>query len=45
LARIVEQRGLLNSAMSEEESRELKKHGGTGRPLGSAKLAPSFWIV
>lgn len=36
LAMIGDWRGFLNSAMREEELRDLREHGRTGRPLGSA---------
>lgn len=36
LAMIADWRGLLDSALAEEELRELREHGRTGRPLGSA---------
>lgn len=36
LAMVGDWRGFLNSAMREEELRDLRKHGSTGRPLGSA---------
>jgi putative transposase len=36
LAMIADWRGLLNSAIREEELRDLREHGHTGRPLGNA---------
>ena len=36
LAMIGDWRGFLNSAIGEEELRDLREHGRTGRPLGSA---------
>jgi putative transposase len=36
LAMVGDWNAFLNSAMREEELRELREHGRTGRPLGSA---------
>ena len=36
LAMVADWRGFLNSAIREEELRDLREHGRTGRPLGSA---------
>lgn len=36
LAMVADWRGLLNSAIREEELRALREHGHTGRPLGDA---------
>ena len=36
LAMVTDWRGLLNSAIREEELRDLREHGHTGRPLGNA---------
>ncbi|MBN2024184.1 MAG: hypothetical protein JW809_15480 [Pirellulales bacterium] len=35
LAMVADWRGFLNSAVREEEIEDLRKHGRTGRPLGS----------
>ncbi len=35
LAMVADWRGLLNSAIPEEELRDLREHGRTGHPLGS----------
>ncbi|MFZ5830071.1 MAG: hypothetical protein ACOY3P_08285 [Planctomycetota bacterium] len=36
LAMVADRRAFLNSALAEEELRELREHGRTGRPLGSS---------
>ncbi|NLF08750.1 MAG: hypothetical protein GX594_12345 [Pirellulaceae bacterium] len=42
LAMVADWRGFLNSAMSEDEIEKLRKHGRTGRPLGSASFIDSL---
>jgi putative transposase len=45
LAMINDWRGFLNSAIHEEELRDLREHGRTGRPLGSATFVERLEVI
>jgi putative transposase len=45
LATVGDWRGFLNSAIREEELQDLRDHGRTGRPLGSATFLERLEVM